>query len=103
MLNIIFVILSMTAIMFLFDEKRPKSLRVPTRFAAALGTAAILIVINTVCGFILTDLFGVLAVIFLIAAAVKCATDTVIFELNKSKKSIRKLKRAKEREKNSVA
>lgn len=103
MLNIFFVILSMAAIMFLFDEKRPKSLRVPAHFAAALGTAAILIVINTASGFILTDLFGVLAIVFLIAASVRCAADTVIFELNKSKKSIRRLKREKEREKNSVA
>lgn len=103
MLNIFFVILSMVVIMFLFDEKKPKSLRVPMYFAAALGTAAILIVINTASGFILTDLFGVLAIIFLIAAVTKCTADTVIYELNKSKKSIRKLKREKEREKNSVA
>ncbi|MCM1054800.1 MAG: hypothetical protein NC394_04670 [Bacteroides sp.] len=86
MLEIIFTVLSMAVIMSMFEERKPKQLHVAKRMTAAACTAAALTAVNMACGFALTRIFGVLALISLICAVTKCIGDMIICGLEKIKR-----------------
>ncbi|MBD5113860.1 MAG: hypothetical protein HDT46_01455 [Ruminococcaceae bacterium] len=95
MFGIFLVICAMAAIIILFNEKKPKILRLLAYLGSVAGAVVILTAVNAASGFLFTELFGVLAAVFLLAAVAKCAADTIYREPDKSGKNIRKIKREK--------
>lgn len=61
MLNIILAVLAMIAVLFLLSDRKPKAAYILKFFLAVFSASALLVFLNTLCGFRLTDFFGLTA------------------------------------------
>ena len=68
MLNIVFAVAAMAAVLVLLSDRKLKVTYVLKFFLAVSGASALLVFLNMLCGFWLTDFFGLAAAVFIVLA-----------------------------------
>ena len=66
MLNIISAVLAMCAVLVLLSDRRLTVAYVLKFFGLVFAAAAMLILLNLMCGFLFTDFFGLAAAVFIV-------------------------------------
>lgn len=66
MLNIFLAIPAMAAVLALLSDRKLKIAYVLKFFMAVFAASALLVLLNTLCGFWLTDFFGLAAAVFMV-------------------------------------
>lgn len=70
MIIVILTGLVMTAVVVLLSDKKVKILEIIGFIVGVIGSTALLVGVNIILGYRLTDIFGVIGAVFLIAALV---------------------------------
>lgn len=95
MLNLFLIIASLIVISLLLTGGKIKPIKILKFFAAVFGAAAVLILINTLSGFALTGLFGVLLGLSFLMVIAHYFSAALFREIAKRKKGVVRSKRQK--------